>query len=222
MARRLAPQATHADDIETAVAHFNEVFRFRYRLPSTTSKALGGEEAWREAAGDFEALRANGVADASCAAIASFVVSQTPRYAIGIVLGNGQIAVQYPDDVDEAAYRGNSVILVNPLGGADNWKAVTRWFKHTAADAVRRRELAGLASERRPDEEAVSETLADAAEDHGRAVVLPPDEGFSSERAAEVAFIFDVEPETLRSWKQRERRGRSSGKAGRPRKKPVG
>jgi transposase-like protein len=53
---------------------------------------------------------------------------------------------------------------------------------------------------------------------HHRAIVLPPDEGFSVERAAEVSYIYDVPVETLRAWKRRYRSKLGSGKRGAPRK----
>ena len=47
-------------------------------------------------------------------------------------------------------------------------------------------------------------------------MVLPPSEAFSAERAAEVGYIWDVPPETLRAWKRRLRGERAARKAGAP------
>jgi hypothetical protein len=107
---------------------------------------------------------------------------------------------------------------VNPLGGRDNWRGVAKWVRKSGGDKARRMLLAGLASEERPDETANRELLRRAASEHGRAIVLPPDEGFSAARAAEVSFIYGVSAETLRAWKRRYRSELSGGKPGAPRK----
>ncbi|HEY5436356.1 MAG TPA: hypothetical protein VIK13_14065, partial [Candidatus Limnocylindrales bacterium] len=75
-----------------------------------------------------------------------------------------------------------------------------------------------LASEPRPDQAANLALLRRAARAHDRAIVLPPDEGFSAERAAEVSYIYCVPVETLRAWKRLYRSKLGSGKPGAPRK----
>ncbi len=80
------------------------------------------------------------------------------------------------------------MLLVNPLGGVDNWVSMSRWFRRYAGTNARRTQLAGLASEERPDEAANLKLLWDAAATHRRAIALPPDEAFSAERAAEVSL----------------------------------
>ena len=109
------------------------------------------------------------------------------------------------------------MLLVNPLGGRDNWTSISRWVRRYAGEQARRALLAGLASEDRPDEAANLKLLRDAAATHGRAIVLPPDEAFSSGRAAEVSYIYGVPVETLRSWKQRYRAELAAKKPGRRR-----
>jgi hypothetical protein len=68
----------HADDLETAVAHFNAVFRRRYRLPTITSAALRDVPGLQAELGDLAVVRANGVPDALCALIARAVLSVVP------------------------------------------------------------------------------------------------------------------------------------------------
>jgi transposase-like protein len=48
--------------------------------------------------------------------------------------------------------------------------------------------------------------------------VLPPDEGFSAERAAEVSYIYGVPVETLRAWRIRHRSPLGAKRPGAPRK----
>jgi hypothetical protein len=210
------PKAAHSDDIDQAIEHFNASFRHEYRLPSTTSallrEAAGFEEAWS----DIPVVRAAGVADASCAVIARRVLSIVPRYAIGLLTADGCVHVLAPDEGDDDSYGYGHVLLVNPLGGRDNWISMSRWFRRYAGKNARRAQLAGLASEERPDKAANLKLLLDAAATHGRAIVLPPDEAFSSERAAEVSFIYDVPVDTLRAWKQRHRSGLAARRPGAP------
>jgi hypothetical protein len=204
--------------LDVAVEHFNMSFRLRYRLPPTTVEAVQRAEGFDRAWADIQFVRSEGVVDASCATIARAVLSIVPRYAIGLITSNGAIDVQAPGGGDPDSYRNSHVLLVNPLGGRDNWRGVAAWVRRYAGDQARRRELAGLASEKRPDETANWALLDRAASEHGRAVVLPPDEGFSAERAAEVRFIFGVSAETLRGWQRQLRAPLRSGKAGAPRK----
>ncbi len=202
--------------MDEAVAHFNAVVRRRYRLPTTTAAAIEAAIGFDEAWSNLPAIRASGVADASCAIIARTVLSIVPRYAIGFVTSRGQIDVQAPDEGDSSAYGNAHVLLVNPLGGLDNWQAVATWVRRTGGDKARRRILAGLASERRPDREATQDLLTQAAAVSRKAVPLPPDEGFSAERAAEVGYIYDIDTETLRTWKQRYRSDSAGSRPGRP------
>jgi hypothetical protein len=144
------------------------------------------------------------------------VLSIVPQYAIGLITADGSIHLLGPDEGDENSYRHGHVLLVNPLGGRDNWTAMSRWFRRYAGVNARRAQLAGLASEERPDEEENRRLLWEAAATHGRAIVLPPDEGFSAARAAEVSYIYGVPGETLRSWKKRHRSGLATGRPGAP------
>ena len=209
-------RAPHADTLEAALPHFNDAFRQRYRLPTVTIESLRQVPELDDELANLATVRADGVTDASCALIARVVLSLVPRYAIGVVDGSGRIRVDAPDRGDEAAYRGHHVLLVNPIGGPDNWSSVARWVREVAGNNARRAELAGLASERRPDQPANLALLKRAAATHGRAVVLPPDEGFSAERAAEVSYIYGVPVETLRAWKQRNRAARAGKRPGAP------
>jgi hypothetical protein len=213
MVRRGQP---HPEDLATALAHFNKTFRHRYRLPALTAAWLtetrAVEEAWR----DLAAVRANGVRDASCAVLAKAALTRVPRYAIGRVDEDGRARVMAPTTADDEAYRGHHVLLVNPMGGDDNWSEVARWVRQVGGNVARRRWLAGLASERRPDRQAIDRMLRAAPED-SPAMILPGDEAFSQELAAEVAFIYDLEIETVRSWKRAYRRDLAGRKAGRPR-----
>jgi hypothetical protein len=212
------PKAPHPDDLETVMEHFNAHFRHRYRLPAVTAEALRRDvEDLDDLLADLATAHADGVADASCALIARIVLSIVPQYAIGLLTGGEHLTVLGPDEGDKDSY-GNHVLLVNPLGGRDNWRAMARWFRQYGGTNARRTLLAGLASEERPDEAANLELLMSAASTHGRAIALPPDEAFSGERAAEVSYIYRVPVDTLRSWKQRYRSGLAAKKPGAPRK----
>jgi len=68
---------------------------------------------------------------------------------------------------------------MNPLGGGNNWASVSRWVREDAEN-TRRAQLAGRASERRRDNELIDSLLRQAMADHGRAIVLPPDEAYSA------------------------------------------
>ena len=210
------PQAPHPDDLETAVQHFNTQFRHRYRLPAVSADALCRDvENLDDLLLDLATERADGVADASCALVARIVLSIVPRYAIGLLTKTGDLTVLGPDEGDKNAY-GDHVLLVNPLGGLDNWVSMSRWFRRYAGSDARRKLLAGLASEERPDEGANWRLLHEAAATHGRAIVLPPDEAFSADRAAEVRYIFGVPVETLRSWKKKHRSELAARRPGAP------
>jgi len=210
-------KAPHADDLETTLVHFNAQFRRRYRLPAVTAARL------RQDVPDLDALltdlgtvRADGVVDASCAVVAQLALSITPMYAIGMLTASEHLTVFTPDEGDPESYVGGHVLLVNPLGGRNNWASISAWFRTYGAINARRTQLAGLASEKRRDEAANLKLLQDAAATHRRAIALPPDEAFSAERAAEVSYIYQVPVETLRSWKQRNRRDLAAKKPGRP------
>jgi hypothetical protein len=211
--RRAQP---HGDDRSAALAHFNDTFRHRYSLPALTAESLSESEALDEPWADIPQIRANGVLDASCAVLARIALSVTPRYAIGFLDGADQAHVQSPMTGDDAAYRSHHVLMINPLGGVDNWKDVARWVHQIGGEKARRVELAGRASEERPDHEANARLLR-SKPDEMRAIVLPPDEAFSVALAAEVSFIYDVPVDTLRAWKLRYRRELASGKPGAPR-----
>jgi len=212
------PEAPHADELDIAVEHYNATVRHRYRLPATTAaqvrQAVGFDETWA----DIPTVRAGGVIDASCAIIAKAVLSIVPRYAIGMITADGSIYVLAPEEGDEESYRIGHVLLVNPLGGRNNWKATSRWVREHGGEKARRMLLAGLASEERPDEAANRDLLRAASAAHGRAIALPPDEAFSAERAEEVSYIYGVPVETLRAWKRRYRMDLAARKPGAPRK----
>lgn len=207
--------AAHGDDLATAVAHFNATFRLRYGLLVTSVAQIERAEGFAEAWQSLSTVRADGVEDASCATIARAVLSVVPRDAIGFVDGFGKAHVQAPDQGEEHAYWSHTVLLVNPLGGRDNWGSVARFVRGASQDA-RKSELAGLASERRRDDEAIWARLTKAAAEDERAEVLPPDEAFSSDRAAEVSYIYSIPVETLRAWKQRHRSPLAARKPGKP------
>jgi hypothetical protein len=213
------PRAPHADTLEEALPHFNESFRKRYRLPSVTIQELRAVPGLDKDLADLATVRAGGVRDASCALIAGVVLSIVPRYAIGYVDDRGKVTVQSPFGVNDEAYWDSHVLLFNPLGGEDTWASASRWFQQHGGERARRSELAGLASEERPDEAAEDAMVAQArAAGYRGAMGLPPDEAFSAERAAEVSYIYDVPVETLRAWKRRYRSELGSGKPGAPRK----
>ncbi len=211
-------RAPHADTLEAAVPHFNDYFRHRYRLPTVTIEFLRRVPGLDDELANLATIRAGGVIDASCALVARVVLSVVPRYAIGFVDGSGRVSVDAPGEGDETSYRGHHVLLVNPIGGFDNWSSVARWVREVAGNKGRRAELAGLAAERRPDQAANLALLRHAAAAHGRAIVLPPDEGFSVKRAAEVSYIYGVPVDTLRAWKQRNRAALAGKRPGAPRK----
>jgi hypothetical protein len=201
-----------------ALAHFNATFRHRYRLPATTVEALREVPELDDLLADARTIRANGVADASCALIARLVLSVADRYAIGFVDDSGMVSDFAFRPTHEAVYYGRHVLLVNPLGSKDNWEAASRWFREYAGEKGRKTELAGLASEERPDRDATLEMLTRAAAEHRHAIALPPDEGFSARRAAEVGYIYGVPVETLRDWRRTYRAALGGNKPGAPRK----
>lgn len=211
-----APEAPHGDTLAEAVPHFNEVFRHPYHLPTTTVEALRAVPELKDEFDNLATVRANGVVDASCALIARVVLSIVPRYAIGMVDESGHVTVLYPDARPDEYFWGGHVLLVNPLGGLNNWARVARWIRKVGGENARRSQLAGLASEDRPDDAANLDLLRAAASTDERAIVLPPDEAFSSARAAEVSYIYDVPVETLRAWKRRYRSDLAAKRPGRP------
>jgi hypothetical protein len=206
----------HRDDRATALRHFNAAFRHRYALPALTAAWLETVDGLTERWADIAAIRADGVRDASCALLARVALSITPRYAIGFLDGNDRAHVQAPTTGDAGAFRSHHVLLVNPLGGYDNWAEVARWVRQSGGERARRMLLAGLASEQRPDYEEIDRRLRSEPEPRP-AIVLPPDEAFSAALAAEVSFIYDLPIETLRAWKQRYRAERAAKRSGRPR-----
>jgi hypothetical protein len=209
-------QPSHPDTLDDALAHYNAVFRHRYRLPSIAKPLLGDAADREDEAIEIAAARADGLSDPACALLARFALSMVPRYAIGFVDGRGRVTVQAPTLGDESVYWSRHVVLLNPLGGYNNWRSVSDWIRRVGSDDVRRRDLAGLASEKRPDQQANEALLRDAMGRHGRAVALPPDEAFSAARAAEVSFIYRVPIDTLRAWKRRHRREQAAGRPGAP------
>jgi len=212
-------RAPHADTLEVALPHFNESFRQRYRLPSVTIQELQAVAGLDEDFADLATVRASGVRDASCALIAHVVLSIAPRYAIGYVDDRGKVTVEAPYGVNDEAYWDSYVLLFNPLGGDDTWGSASRWFHERGGEQARRIELAGLASEKRPDEAAELALVERArATGYRGAIGLPPDEAFSAERAAEVSYIYDVPVDTLRAWKQRYRAELAAKRPGAPRK----
>jgi hypothetical protein len=213
MTRRDQP---HDDSRDIALQHFNSVFRHRYRLPGLTAEWVADGEGVDDLWAEIPQIREGGVRDASCAVLARIALSITPRYAIGLLDGSGVAHVLEPKVGAEDAYRSRHLLMVNPLGGIDNWEDVARWVRRFAGEQARRMDLAGLASEERPDFDAIDRMLR--SEQRPRATVLPPDEAFSAALAAEVSFIYDVPVETLRAWKQTYRRGLAARRPGRPRK----
>ena len=210
-------EAQHSDHLDEALRHFNAQFRHRYRLPAVTADALRRDvQNVDDLLADLVTARADGVVDASCALIARIVLSIVPRYAIGLLTGADHLTVLAPDEGDEGSYLGGYVLLVNPLGGRDNWKWMARWFRQRGGTNARRMLLAGLASEDRPDEAANLELFRSPASSHGRSITLPRDEAFSTERAAEVSYIYGVPAETLRAWKQRQRSELAGRRPGAP------
>lgn len=211
-----APTPTHEDTLVVALRHYNNVFRHRYQLPRLTGSYVD-RTAGDALFADVKAVRAGGLPDASCAILARLALAETPRYAVGLITAEGRVAVVDASVRERRAFLGGQVLLTNPLGGYDNWKIVAAWFHRTVGDDGRRAALSGLASESRPDYEAIDDDLRARGND-GRATILPPSEAFSAERAAEVSYIWGVSPETLRKWKTRFRAERAARKAGAPRK----
>lgn len=211
----MRPISPHDDVLEIALPHYNGAFRRRYRLPALQLEWLKGVDdlatAWNDGLSEAEA---SGLIDASCATLSRIALRITPRFAIGFLDGDGRVHVQFPQVGDDSAYRSHNVVLVNPIGGDDNWSQVTRWVRQQSKKQ-RSASLAGLASERRPDYQEIDRMLRGHGDE--RAHALPPDEAFSASLAAEVQFIFEVPIETLRDWKHTLRRDRAAGKPGRPR-----
>ena len=214
---RRPPLAPHADTLDAALTHYNDSFRRRYRLPDITDEALQTHYRRPDWAERVERARVEGVVDASCALIAQTVLHGVMRYTIGSVDALGNVTNLAFGRVDDSSDRGH-VLLVNPLGGIDNWADASDSFRYDGSEDARRVELAGLASEERPDTRANREILVGAVSEHRHAIVLPPDEGFSARRAAEVGFIFGVSVQTLRSWNRRYRSEVSGHRPGAPRK----
>jgi hypothetical protein len=215
MVRR--PSPPHDDTVDAALPHFNGSFRRRYGLPPLTEafvRKVGGDaELFR----DVDAVRTGGVRDASCAILARIALGLVPRYAVGLIHGDRQVTVVDPGIREKAPFLAGQVLLVNPLGGLDNWPLLAKWFRSTIGERGRRTALAGLASETRRDNKSI-DTMLRAGGPDGPAMVIPPSEGFSTSRASEVAFIYDVSIETLRLWRRKYRADRSSGRAGAPRR----
>jgi hypothetical protein len=207
------PEQLHRDTRDESLAHFNSIFRHRYNLPRLTKAALEAVTNLDEVWGGIGAIRQGGVRDASCAVLARIALSVAPRYAIGLVDWDGKVHVLSPQQGDPASYRGRHALLVNPLGGRDNWRDAARWVREIGGNRARQTTLAGLASEDRPDH-AANDALLRAASP--MAIVLPADEAFSADRAAEVSFVYDVPVETLRAWKRRHRANLAASRPGRP------
>jgi hypothetical protein len=164
---------------------------------------------------DVKAVRAGGIADASCAVIARLAAAEVPRYAIGLVNAEGRVSVVDMGVKDEASFLAGQVLLTNPLGVRDNWSEASRWFRRHIGKNGHRAALAALSSEQRRDYVEIDAALRE----HGPnapAMVIPSSEVFSKERAAEVSYIFDVPSETLRAWKKRYRSERAGRKPGAP------
>jgi hypothetical protein len=207
------PRHPHAETLEAALRHYNDEYRHRFSLPRLTLPFV--EAAFPDAAlfDDVDAVRAGGIDDASCAILARIAAKLPLRYAGGVITRNG-VSVVGPHVDDDEPYLRDMVLLANPLASADNWKGMSRWFrKHV--EARRRSLLAGLSSELRRDYAVIDPLLRASPE---RAVIIPPSEAFSLKRAAEVAFIFEVEVETLRKWKRVFRPEQAARKPGAPRK----
>jgi hypothetical protein len=208
------PSPPHGDTIVAALPHFNDRFRRPYGLPALTDpflRTLGSDE---DLFRDANAVRRSGVLDASCAIIARIALQLVPRYAAGLAHGERQVAVVDPDVRDDAPFLSGPVLLINPLGGLDNWRSLAKWFR-SVEENRRRESLAGLASEIRRDYAVIDPLLRNGPD--GRAAVIPPSEAFSASRAAEVSFIYDIPVETLRAWKRRYRPERAARKPGAPR-----
>ena len=182
------PDRAHSDNLDSAVEHFNASFRLRYRLEPVTVALISAIADLDWEAFDFDLVRADGVDDASCALIAKIAIAHTPRYGIGLLTASGDVTVLLPHSDDTTAYAGHVLLVI--LGGVNNWAAASRWMREVSSAKARRTELGGLASEHRPDEEANWALLRAAAAAGRPAIALPPDEGFSARRAAEVSFIF--------------------------------
>ncbi len=149
--RMSRPTAPHADDLKTSLPHFNGQFRRRYRLPALTEAKLRADVPDLDALlADLTTVRADGVADASCALIARLALSITPMYAIGTLIGLDSLVVHAPDAGDPESYVGGHVLLVNPLGGQNNWASISTWFRRYGATNARRVQLSGPPPERCP------------------------------------------------------------------------
>lgn len=213
MARK--PSPPHDDTVDAALPDFNGRFRHRYGLPQLTAPFLRTRGDDAELFRDVDVVRSGGVLDASCAIIARIALQLVPRYTAALVHGERQVAIVDPGVREGAPFLSGPALLINPLGGFDNWRSLAKWFR--SAEETRRREaLAGLASEIRRDYAVIDPLLRNSQD--GRAVVIPPSEAFSASRAAEVSFIYDIPVETLRAWKRRYRPERAAGKPGAPRK----
>lgn len=208
-----AAAPTHSHTLAEALPHYNGEYRHRFWLPALAAPFITAAIPEFELFVDLESVRANGVDDASCAILARLAARLPVRYASGVVARDG-VHLVGPDVADGEPYLREMVLLANPVGSRDNWRAMSRWFRKHVEDR-RRSILAGFASEVRRDYSVIDPLLRAS---HGRAVVIPPSEAFSVKRAAEVAFIFDVEVETLRRWKRHYRPERAAGKPGAPRK----
>ncbi len=204
----------HADRLDESLTHFNEAFRHVYRLPPLQLAWLETRDDFPEAWDSIGTVRADGATDAPCTVLARIALGLAPRYGVGFLDRDGRAHIQAPLDGDKEAYRGHAVLLVNPIGGYDNWSEVARWVRTHGGNKARRSLLAQLASERRPDYASIDRLLRENNTE--RAQILPPDESFSAARAAEVSYIYDVPIDTLRSWKQKLRKDLAGGKPGRP------
>lgn len=177
----------HRGHLEAALDHYNAEFRRRYRLGPLRAVPDG-----------LELDAATGLTDPECAAIARWVVQHTPRFRWGTAESIGILT-------DDPEWRpdGELVLIVDPRGGADNWRALSAFFRDLANES-REVYVVSLATVEHPDRNAPLPGP------------IPLDEVLASEPLAEVAFIYEVSPDTIRRWRDRHRSDQKRRRRGRP------
>ena len=209
MTRVGGPRSSVTDERRAAIDHYNSNLRRRYGLREATESELTYIQ-WPES--DDEEADVLAFPDGLAAAVARYVVRDTPRYAAGIIDAKGAMHVTawgkgWP--TGRAWNRMGFFLASYPLAGGDNFEAALAEFVKVAR-RDRESTIASLALTELPDPWPVddSQTVSGA---------LPIVEQASQDSLEQVAWVFEVGVSTLKEWRRR-RRAPLIGPRGRPRK----
>lgn len=189
------PWTPHPDRAE-AVRHFNREFRHRYWLRAIADHGaddIPEPEDWSE-------LTGLGLPDPGCAVLARAIARATPRYLICELDAQGRLRPSTPAAWHEAFVQllpGSPILVANPFGGRDNDLIAQARQLRPVADERRRKDLVGAAVGQIVDGQEPSVV-------EGRRS-WPPTEYQDKRLTAEVAFVYDLDPKTLSSWRPRTR-----------------